>query len=74
MLLDLALRDVVAHTLVYDAPGPAAAVRAVGEGWEVSVAGSREPVRGPRARAVRARARPLGADTHSVLAERARAC
>jgi crotonobetainyl-CoA:carnitine CoA-transferase CaiB-like acyl-CoA transferase len=74
-LLDLSLRDVVAHALAFGSgaagPGGAAAddaeMRRLGRGWEVAVGGASAPVLPPRARRIRARARPLGADTRAVL-------
>jgi hypothetical protein len=71
-LLDLALRDVTAHALAFDA---AAAVANVcrcgnaGDAWEVVVGRERARVAAPRARLPVGTARPLGADTAAVLAE-----
>ncbi|UCE86185.1 MAG: CoA transferase [Deltaproteobacteria bacterium] len=73
-LLDLSLRDVVAHVLAFGGPQPAAAVRETRDGWEVVAGGERAPVDPPRARAVTAAARPLGADTDRVLGERTGCC
>jgi crotonobetainyl-CoA:carnitine CoA-transferase CaiB-like acyl-CoA transferase len=71
-LLDLALCDVAAHTLAFDAKAPAARVRRVGGAhteWEVVAGEERAAVAAPRARAAAGVTRPLGADTESVLAE-----
>jgi crotonobetainyl-CoA:carnitine CoA-transferase CaiB-like acyl-CoA transferase len=75
-LVDLALRDVAAFALAFEAPREEARVRECADaaGFEVELAGRREPVAPPRARATREPARPLGADTESVLRELARAC
>ena len=70
-LLDLALRDVVAHVLG-DARGAGTAEvlpRQDADAWEVVAGGERETVRVPRARRPAGRARLLGADTARVLAD-----
>jgi crotonobetainyl-CoA:carnitine CoA-transferase CaiB-like acyl-CoA transferase len=68
-LLDLALRDVVAHWLAR--PGRSREARVEGEagGFAATWAGARQAVLGPRARPARGWARPLGADTGPALAE-----
>jgi hypothetical protein len=69
-LIDVALRDVVAHTLAYGprAPHSPVEVRAQsGGGWEVVAGGERHTVAPPRARRPAGTARPLGADTDLVL-------
>ncbi len=74
VLLDLALRDVVAHAL---GPRPARAdadVHRDGHGWQVEAGGERQAVLPPRARAVRKRAPALGADTAAVLCEVGATC
>ncbi len=70
-LLDLALCDVTAHALCFDAPASEASVVASDddEGWEVVVRGEREQVAGPCARKAPAPARPFGVDTEDVLEE-----
>jgi crotonobetainyl-CoA:carnitine CoA-transferase CaiB-like acyl-CoA transferase len=71
-LLDLALCDVAAHALAFDATDCEARVRAVEgapEGWEVAAGRERAAVAEPRARSPERGARPLGADTAAVLAE-----
>jgi crotonobetainyl-CoA:carnitine CoA-transferase CaiB-like acyl-CoA transferase len=73
-LLDLALSDVVAHCLGFDPTPSPASVHRVARGWEVEAANQRVSVSEPRARRVRAPARPLGADTASVLEELAISC
>jgi hypothetical protein len=75
-LIDLSLRDVVAHALAF-APdrGPRGSVEHTtegptvvrGEGWCAAVAA-------PRARTPAASARPLGADTRRILCELGIAC
>jgi crotonobetainyl-CoA:carnitine CoA-transferase CaiB-like acyl-CoA transferase len=72
-LLDLALRDVVAHILAFSPPPPATVCRAEPR-WEVVVDGRRSRVSPPRARPVRVPARPLGADTERVVEEFALPC
>ncbi len=74
MLLDLALRDVVAHALGPCAARADANVHRSGDGWEVEVGGERQKVLPPRARPVRKRAPSLGADTDAVLREVGAAC
>jgi hypothetical protein len=68
-LVELALRDVVAHVLAFGRPAEPAPVRAQGDAWEVVVGEQRARVASPRSRAPRERARPLGADTEAVLRE-----
>ena len=74
VLLDLALRDVVAHALGPCTARADANVHRSGDGWEVEVAGERQRVLPPRARPVRRRAPLLGADTGAVLREVGAAC
>ncbi len=73
-LLDLALRDLVAHVLAFEAPPSLASVNRLASGWEVVAGEQRAPVSPPRARPVPGAARPLGADTESVLQELAIPC
>jgi crotonobetainyl-CoA:carnitine CoA-transferase CaiB-like acyl-CoA transferase len=73
-LLDLALSDVVAHVLAFGPAASAASVRRAGPGWEVVAGQQRVAVSPPRARPVQRPARPLGADTESVLEEVAISC
>jgi crotonobetainyl-CoA:carnitine CoA-transferase CaiB-like acyl-CoA transferase len=71
-LLDVALRDVTAHALAFDAPAAEARVRRIengGDAWEVVAGRERATVAAPRAREPAGAARPLGADTAAVLAE-----
>ncbi len=72
-LIELSLRDVVAHGLGYRADTHAT-VTPVDEGWRVRCGGNEQAVLPPRARDVRSHARPLGADTREVLSELAVAC
>jgi hypothetical protein len=68
-LLDVALRDVVAHVLGSASLCGVASIRACdapGE-WEVVAGSERQRVLPPRARTPTGRARPLGADTERVL-------
>jgi hypothetical protein len=73
-LLELALRDVVAHALTFAQPAEKACVREEGDAWEVVVGARRERVALPRSRSPRERARPLGADTDAVLRELGVSC
>jgi hypothetical protein len=73
-LLDLALRDVVAHVLAFGAAQTGAVVRETRAGWEVVAGDERAAVAAPRARTVEDSARPLGADTHAVLGELLGSC
>jgi hypothetical protein len=73
-LLDVALRDVVAHLLVRGGSTREARVERAGSGWEVAQGSARQAVLPPRARATRGRARSLGADTEAVLAELGARC
>jgi len=71
-LLDLALCDVAAHALAFDATAREARVRPAaedGDGWEVVAGRERASVAAPRARPPAGSAQPLGADTAAVLAE-----
>jgi crotonobetainyl-CoA:carnitine CoA-transferase CaiB-like acyl-CoA transferase len=71
-LLDLALCDVAAHALAFDATAKEARVlRAAGSGdaWEVVAGQERALVAPPRARSSDGAAPSLGADTAAVLAE-----
>ena len=65
-LLDLSLRDVTAHALRWPTHAEAKASVADDSVW---VGDREEPVAPPRARAARAPARPLGADTAATLHE-----
>jgi hypothetical protein len=69
VLIDVALRDVVAHACRSSDGARDAEVRWTEGGFEVRAAGQRERVAAPRARRRRSAARPLGADTQSVLRE-----
>jgi len=73
-LLDVSLRDGVAHWLTGASGVREARVEGEETGWEVAFAGRREPVRPPRARSAAGVARALGADTAAVLAELDRPC
>jgi hypothetical protein len=68
-LVDIALRDVVAHAAAfgYGRRESPVAVRRSGEMWEVVADGERRAVASPRARAAAGPARPFGADTDTVL-------
>jgi hypothetical protein len=68
VLLDLSLRDVAAQAAAPKTPADGARV-VHADGWELHVDGERHGVSEPRARVARGRARRLGADTRSVLAE-----
>ena len=83
--LDVALRDVVAHTMAFGPmPSPArvrlaAPARSAVEAqrqvrWEVAADGDAQAVLAPRARVARLRARPLGSDTAAVLGEFTAGC
>lgn len=85
VLLDVALRNVVAHTLAFGPPPRPASVSAVFPAsttrdasleplWEVTADGVRQRVLPPRARLCREPARPLGADTNELLREFAARC
>jgi crotonobetainyl-CoA:carnitine CoA-transferase CaiB-like acyl-CoA transferase len=68
-LLELSLRDVVAHCLgLGDARG-GARIEARGRGFDVVAGCARAPVAPPRAALPAGAARPLGADTAAFLAE-----
>ncbi len=73
-LLDLSLRDIAAHVLAFPGTTTPPQVRKTEGGWEVAVGEERAFVAPPRARAPRGSARPLGADTETVLAEVAPRC
>jgi len=77
-LLDLALRDGVAHALAFGSALGPAGVRAVGapddDVWEVVAGGESARVAPPRARPVAGRAAGLGADTRRILQELAAPC
>jgi hypothetical protein len=68
--LSVALRDVVAHAMAFRVGAPHSCAdlrsRPTGE-WEVVVDDERQLVAPPRARPVAGTARPLGADTDTVL-------
>jgi crotonobetainyl-CoA:carnitine CoA-transferase CaiB-like acyl-CoA transferase len=72
-LVDLSLRDVVAHALAFAPGSTGGEVRAIGgpgdDAWEVVVGRERARVARPRARRAPGRARRLGADTDRVLRE-----
>jgi len=69
-LVDLSLRDVVAHALAF-APvsGDDARVESTGDAFQVCGEGWERPVAPPRARPPAPAARPLGADTQRVVSE-----
>lgn len=68
VLLDLSLRDGVAHLLAGARGLREARVLRGARGYEVELRGERARVLPPRARTPEGRARPLGADTLAVLA------
>jgi len=70
-LLDLALVDVAAHALTFDAAAAGARVSPAGggEGWEVAAGAERAAVAAPRARVPAGTARAIGADTAAVFAD-----
>jgi hypothetical protein len=68
-LLELALHDVAAHCLAHEAPDGAARVEAAGRGHAVVTGERRTAVAPPRPALASGAARPLGADTASILAE-----
>jgi crotonobetainyl-CoA:carnitine CoA-transferase CaiB-like acyl-CoA transferase len=68
-LVEIALHDVTAHCLSLAEEGPAARVEVRSSGFEVVDGNTRAPVASPRAVLPRGLARPLGADTASVLRE-----
>ncbi len=69
VLLDVPLRDGIAHLCALAGGVREGRVTRQGDGFVVSVGGEQAVVARPRARRPRGRARPLGADTHAVLAE-----
>ncbi len=69
VLIDVPLRDGVAHLCAGARDVGEARVEPCAGGFAVSVAGQQAAVAPPRARRPRGRARPLGADTHAVLSE-----
>jgi hypothetical protein len=72
MLVSLALSHVAAHALGARSPSASEVTvhrRGNGDAWDVAVDGESRPVRAPRARPPRGRARALGADTDRVLRE-----
>jgi crotonobetainyl-CoA:carnitine CoA-transferase CaiB-like acyl-CoA transferase len=69
VLLDVALRDVVAHACLSADGARDAEVRPADDGFEVWAAGQGQRVEPPRTRRRRSAARPLGADTQAVLRE-----
>ncbi len=77
-LLDLPLRDGVAHALAFAPASSGARLRAVGapgaDAWEVVAGSERARVAPPRARAVPGRAARLGAHTDRILRELAPSC
>jgi crotonobetainyl-CoA:carnitine CoA-transferase CaiB-like acyl-CoA transferase len=68
-LLELALRDVTAHVLASGAPREAAVVEGGGDAYAVALGEERTPVAPPHLALAGGEARPLGADTASILAE-----
>ena len=73
-LLEISLRDVTAHCLGFGGDGPDARVEARNSGFEVVDGQTRVPVAAPRAALPVGRARPIGADTASVLGELGISC
>jgi hypothetical protein len=73
-LLDLALRDVVAHALSFESRQPRCTVHRAPDGWRVSYGAESQRVLEPRARIAKDPARALGCDTRAVLQEFAVAC
>jgi hypothetical protein len=73
-LLDVSMCAVAAHARGLSVPDSEVRVVERDGGWEVEVDGRRQRVLPPRARRVRGRARPLGADTAAVLAELGAEC
>jgi hypothetical protein len=77
-LLDLSLRDGVAHVLAFARASSGASVRAVGaagdDAWEVVAGAERARVAPPRSRRAAGRAAHLGADTERILRELTPAC
>ena len=74
VLLDLALRDVVAHALCFERRQPRCTVQRARDGWRVSCGAESQRVLEPRARIARGSARPLGCDTRALLRDLAVAC
>jgi crotonobetainyl-CoA:carnitine CoA-transferase CaiB-like acyl-CoA transferase len=68
-LLELSLRDVTAHCLGLGGAREGARVEVRNRSFEVVDGGARVPVAPPRAALPAGRARPLGADTASLIAE-----
>ncbi len=66
-IMSIALRDVVAHCISYDARRWGAPTRTRQRTWELLLEQLRVPVASPIARRRRGSARPLGADTCDVL-------
>jgi crotonobetainyl-CoA:carnitine CoA-transferase CaiB-like acyl-CoA transferase len=69
-VIDVALRDVVAHALAVGSrrrASPAEVRREPHGDWEVHAGGECQPVLPPRARRTACVARPLGADTDAIL-------
>jgi hypothetical protein len=73
-LLEVTLHGVVSHALAAGAAPDGARVEAAEGGFAVVAGSARAPVAEPRAALPRGPARPLGADTASVLAELAGGC
>jgi hypothetical protein len=69
LLLDISLRDVVAHALALPMPTERATLVRRDTGWEAALGDQRAFVSPPRSRALAGRARELGADTRGVLEE-----
>jgi crotonobetainyl-CoA:carnitine CoA-transferase CaiB-like acyl-CoA transferase len=68
-LLDVSLRDVVAHAAAFAGDAEGAVVRRDGGDFSVDAPGGSARVAPPRARRAARRARPLGADTEAVCRE-----
>ncbi len=69
VLLDVSLREVVAHVLGLPMPSDRGRVCRSASGWTVALGDAKTPVAPPRARRPAGSARRLGADTAAVLAE-----
>jgi len=73
-LLDLSLRDVVAHALAFESRQPRCTVHRAPDGWRVSSGAESQRVLEPHARVAQGSARTLGCDTRAVLQELAVGC
>ncbi|MFF4767298.1 CoA transferase [Streptomyces sp. NPDC001255] len=69
-LVDVAMREVVLAAAAAPGPGPHTTCRLPDGSWQVETEHGRHPVRAPRARAPRGRARGLGADNGAWLGAR----